>query len=134
MCIRPIYTYVGHLEVFSWIELGNTNVPEGFLCYFNEGPSLTMYWSILELPLVVLNGSNAGKIKDQVPVTYIYESPGVPLEFSRLAVVTDQCTCQSIGWNHEHCQFEFDSNTGKTWFVLKLYFLFNLPGRSPQLK
>ena len=52
------------------------------------------------------------KIIDLVPIAYIYKSPGVPLEFGRLAVVTDQCTCQSIGRNCEHCQFEFDSSTG----------------------
>ena len=34
-------------------------MPEGLLCYFNEGPSPVVYMSILELPLVVLNGSNA---------------------------------------------------------------------------
>ena len=33
-------------------------MPEGFLCYFNEGPSLIGYLSILGLLLVVLNGFN----------------------------------------------------------------------------
>ena len=46
MCIRPICTFVGHLEVFNWERTGNTNATEGFLCYFNEGPSPTVYWSM----------------------------------------------------------------------------------------
>ena len=59
MCIKPIYTDLDHLEVFSWDRTGITNAPEGFLCYFNEGPSPTVYLSILSLQLVVLNGCNA---------------------------------------------------------------------------
>ena len=56
MCIKPIYTHLDHLEVFGWNRTGIANAPEGFLCYFNEGPSLVAYMSILELLLVVLNG------------------------------------------------------------------------------
>ena len=37
---------------------------------------------------------------------------GCSLNFSRLAVVTDQCTCQSLGRNSEHCQFESYHSTG----------------------
>ena len=59
MCIKPIYTYIGHLEVFSWNRPGIINGSEGFLCYFNEGTSPTVYWSILRLLLAVLNGFNA---------------------------------------------------------------------------
>ena len=59
MCIKPICTMLDHLEEFSWNITGITNLPEGFLCYFNEGPSPVVYLSILELPLVVLNGLNA---------------------------------------------------------------------------
>ena len=58
MCIKPICTNLDHLEVFSWNRTGIANVPEGFLCYFNEGPSPVVYVSILELLLVVLNGFN----------------------------------------------------------------------------
>ena len=36
------------------------------------------------------------KIMDWVPITYIYEYPGVPLKFSRLAGVTGQSTCQGF--------------------------------------
>ena len=54
-----MYTDLDHLEVFSWNRTGITNVPEGFLCYFTEGPSPTVYLSILSLLLVVLNGSKA---------------------------------------------------------------------------
>ena len=61
MCIKPICTNLDHLEVFSWNRMGIGNVPEGFLCYFNEGPSPTVYLSILSLPLVVLNDSHALK-------------------------------------------------------------------------
>ena len=59
MCIQPIYIDLDHLELFSWDRPGITNVPEGFLCYFNEGPSPIVYLSILSLLLVVLNGFNA---------------------------------------------------------------------------
>ena len=59
LCIKPMYTDLDHLEVFSWNRTGITNVPEGFLCYFKEGPSPTVYLSILSLLLVVLNGSKA---------------------------------------------------------------------------
>ena len=59
MCIKPGCINVDQLEVFSWNRTGITNVPEGFLCYFNEGPSPIVYLSILSLPLVVLNGFNA---------------------------------------------------------------------------
>ena len=59
MCIKPICTELDHLEVFSWNRTGIANVPEGFLCYSNEGPSPVVYMSIVELPLVVLNGFNA---------------------------------------------------------------------------
>ena len=48
MCIRPIYVYIDHLEVFSRDRNGIVNVPEGFLCNFNEGPSLTVYRPILD--------------------------------------------------------------------------------------
>ena len=48
MCIRPICIYVGHLEMFSWDRTGIANVPEGFLCNFNEGPSPTVYMYILD--------------------------------------------------------------------------------------
>ena len=48
MCIRPICIYVGHLEVFSWDRTGIANVPEGFLCNLNEGPSPTVYMYILD--------------------------------------------------------------------------------------
>ena len=58
MCINPICPELDYLEVFSWIRTGIANAPEGFLCYFNEGPSPVVYMSILELPLVVLNGFN----------------------------------------------------------------------------
>ena len=58
MCIKPICTELDHLEVYSWNRTGIPNVPEGFLCYFNEGPSPVVYMSILELLLVVLNGCN----------------------------------------------------------------------------
>ena len=50
------------------------------------------------------------------------------LEFSRLAVVTDQCTCQSIGGNSEHCQFEFYFSTGKTCVIFQQISQLNLPG------
>ena len=55
---------------------------------------------------------------------------GYPLNFSRLAVVTGQCTCQSLGGNCEHCQFEFYSWTGRT-FVFNSKFVLNLPGGRP---
>ena len=58
MCIKPICTELDHLEVFSWNGTGIDNEPEGLLCYFNEGPSPVVYISILELPLIVLNGFN----------------------------------------------------------------------------
>ena len=45
-----------HLGLFSWDRTGITNVPEGFLCYFNEDPSPIVYLFILSLPLVFLNG------------------------------------------------------------------------------
>ena len=48
MCIRPIYVYIEHLEVFSRDENGIVNAPEGFLCNFNEGPSPTVYRPILD--------------------------------------------------------------------------------------
>ena len=64
MCIKPICNNSEHLEVYSWNRTGITNVPVGFLCYVNEGPSPTVYLSILSLQLVVLNGSNAAKIID----------------------------------------------------------------------
>ena len=48
MCIRSIYIYIGYLEVFSWDRTGIANVPEGFLCNFNEGPSQTVYMYILD--------------------------------------------------------------------------------------
>ena len=41
--------------------------------------------------------------------------PWVPLKLSRLAGVTGQCTCQGIGRNCEHCQFESDKSTGRTY-------------------
>ena len=59
MCIKAIFTNLDHLEVLSWDRTGITNMPEGFLCYFNEGPSPIVYLSILSLPLVVLNGFKA---------------------------------------------------------------------------
>ena len=59
MCIKPFYTGLDHLELFSLDRTGITNVPEGFLCNFNEGPSPIVYLSILSLPLVVLNGFKA---------------------------------------------------------------------------
>ena len=59
MCIKPICTNLDHLEVFSWDRTGITNVSEGFLCYFKEGPSATVYLSILSFLLVGLNGFNA---------------------------------------------------------------------------
>ena len=43
MCIGPMYIYIDHLEVFSRDRNGIVNVPEGFLCNFNEGPSPAMY-------------------------------------------------------------------------------------------
>ena len=39
MCNYPIYTDLDHLELFSRGRTGITNVPEGSLCYFNEGTS-----------------------------------------------------------------------------------------------
>ena len=48
MCIGPIYIYIDHLEVFSRDRNGIVNVPEGFLCNFNEGPSPAMYRHILD--------------------------------------------------------------------------------------
>ena len=39
----PICAHIDHLEVFSRDRTGIVNVPEGFLCNFNEGPSPTMY-------------------------------------------------------------------------------------------
>ena len=48
MCIRPICIHIDHLEVFSRDRTGIVNVPEGFLCNFNEGPSPAMYGHILD--------------------------------------------------------------------------------------
>ena len=48
MCIRPICINVDHLEVFSRDRTRIVNVPEGFLCNFNEGPSPVMYGHILD--------------------------------------------------------------------------------------
>ena len=60
--VHVTYLYrLDHLELFSWDKAGITNVPEGFLCYFNEVPSPIVYLSILSLPLVVLNSFNALK-------------------------------------------------------------------------
>ena len=59
MCIKSIYTGLDHLGLFSWNRTGISNAPEGFLCYFNEGPSPIVYMSILRVLLVVLNGFNA---------------------------------------------------------------------------
>ena len=59
MCINPICTNLDHLEVFSWNRTGIANAPEGFLCFFYEGPCPLLYLSILEFLLVVLNGFNA---------------------------------------------------------------------------
>ena len=59
MCNYPIYTDLDHLEMFSRDRTGITNVPEGSLCYFNEGTSLIVYSPILSVPLVVLSGFNA---------------------------------------------------------------------------
>ena len=59
MCIYPIYSDLDHLELFSRDRTGITNMPEGSLCYFNEGTSPIMYSPILSLPLVVLNGFDA---------------------------------------------------------------------------
>ena len=59
MCIYPIYSDLDHLELFSWDRTGITNVPEGSLCYFNEGTFPIVYLAILSLPLVVINGFNA---------------------------------------------------------------------------
>ena len=59
MCIKPICTNLDHLEVFSWNRTRIANVPEGLLCYFNEGPSPVVHLSILSLLLVVLSGFNA---------------------------------------------------------------------------
>ena len=43
MCIRPIYVYIDHLKVFSRDRNGIVNVPEGFLCNFNEGLEEQLY-------------------------------------------------------------------------------------------
>ena len=48
MCIRPVCIYIDHLEVFSRDRTGIVNVPEGFVCNFNEGPSPAMYGHILD--------------------------------------------------------------------------------------
>ena len=48
MCIRPIYVYIDHLEVFSRDRNRIVNVPEGFLYNFYEGPSPTVYRPILD--------------------------------------------------------------------------------------
>ena len=44
MCIRLIWPFGS----VSWYRNGITNAPEGFLCYFNEGPSPTVYRPILD--------------------------------------------------------------------------------------
>ena len=43
MCIKPICINLDHLAMFSWNRTRITNVPEGFLCFFNEGPSQVLY-------------------------------------------------------------------------------------------
>ena len=48
MCIRLSCIHIDHLEVFSRDRNGIVNAPEGFLCYFNEGPSPTVYRPILD--------------------------------------------------------------------------------------
>ena len=48
MCIRLICVHIDHLGVLPGIQNGITNVSEGFLCYFNEGPSPTVYRPILD--------------------------------------------------------------------------------------
>ena len=48
MCIRLVCIHIDHLEVFSGDRTGIVNVPEGFLCSFNEGPSPTEYGHILD--------------------------------------------------------------------------------------
>ena len=65
---------------------------------------------------------------------YIYELPGVPLKFSRLAGVTGQCTCQGIGGNCEHCQFESDNSTGRIYDSVYEFSQLNSLDEAPHLK
>ena len=63
MCSYPIYTDLDHLELFSRDRTGITNVPEGSLCYFNEGTSPIVYSpipSFLQLFEMVLMHENDG--------------------------------------------------------------------------
>ena len=74
------------------------------------------------------------KMIDQVPNTYIYECPGVPLKFGRLAGVTGQCTCKGIGENCEHYQFESDNSTGRTYDFTYDFSQLNSLEEAPHLK
>ena len=47
-CIRPVCIHIDHLKVFRRDRTGILNVPEGFLCNFNEGPSPAIYGHILD--------------------------------------------------------------------------------------
>ena len=58
MCLYSICIDLEHLQLFSRDRTGITNEIEGSLCYFNEGTSLVVYLSIVELPLVILNCFN----------------------------------------------------------------------------
>ena len=131
MCNYPIYNHLDHLELFSKVRTGITNVLEGSLCYFNKGTSLIVYLPILTLPLVVLNGFNAWKWWIRYPAPTYINTLMYPLNFIRLAGVTGHCTCQGFGRSSEHCQFEFASNTGRIYWVYIWFSAFKLPGRSP---
>ena len=134
MCIKPVYTYIDHLEVFSWNRTGIANAPEGFLCHFNEGPSPVVYMSILELLLVVLNSFIHENDRLGTQHLYIYECPGVPLKFSRLAGVTGQCACQDIGRNCQHCQFKSDNSPGRIYDSIYEFSQLNSLEEAPSLK
>ena len=52
-----------------------------------------------------------------MPSTHIDEYPSVFLKFSRLAGVTDHCTCLDFGGTCVNCQFEFDSSLHRTCVI-----------------
>ena len=56
--------------------------------------------------------------------THIYKYPYKLLTFSRLAGVTGHETCQGFGRNCEHCQFEFDSSTDRTYNLFSIPYVF----------
>ena len=61
MCLYSVNTDLDHLELFCRKRIRIINTQEGSLCFLNEGTSPVEYLFVINLPLVILNGFNAGK-------------------------------------------------------------------------